>query len=162
MQVFKKFGDYAIRTVDATADDEYQREMLHKANTVSAEAEPFAMALAFAALAWSLPGTYSLFAMVAVVPTLASQLAGQYWLRSYAPRPRPRRMLTKANVPFFALWVAGLVGIAVNGFRNSESGQTGMVFGVVTATIMTLTIGPAIALSRRQADEERLEAQLED
>ncbi|WP_288832043.1 hypothetical protein [uncultured Corynebacterium sp.] len=162
MKPAKAFGDYAVRTVEETADDEYQREMLHKSNTVSAEAEPFIMAAVFAALAWTLPGVSSICAVLAVLPTMFAQLTGQYWLRSYAPRPRPRRMLTKANIPFFVLWTLGLVGIAFNAFGNSESGRTAMVVGVATATLLTLTVGPAIALSGRNADERRLNAEFED
>ena len=71
-------------------------------------------------------------------------------------------MLTKANIPFFVLWILGLVGIALNAFANSESGRTGMVVGVATATLLTLAIGPAIALGRRHADERRLNAEFED
>lgn len=45
------------------------------------------MAAVFAALAWTLPGVSSIYAVLAVLPTMFAQLTGQYWLRSYAPGP---------------------------------------------------------------------------
>ena len=162
MQALKNFGDYAVRTTEATADDEYQRTMLHKANTVAVEAEPFFLALAFALLAWVLPGYDSLYSVLVILPTVWAQLIAQSWLRNYAPRPRPRRLLSRANAPFFLLWIIGMGGIAHNAYGSSASATFGMIVGAAAATVALLVFGPRTAAKRRQQDEHRLDAQLED
>ncbi|MDY5786113.1 hypothetical protein [Corynebacterium sp.] len=162
MQAIKNFGDYAVRATEATADDEYQRDMLHKANTVAVEASPVILALVFAILAWVLDGTYSVYAVLAILPLTAAQAISLMWLRNYAPRPRPRRFFTTRNIPFFILWAVGMAGIAYNTFGLDGGGASGMIIGGVAGAVTVAVLAPKIVMRKRLQDSRRLDQQLED
>lgn len=138
--------------------DEYQELMFHKSSTVTATLVPLFSALAGAILAWSLPGSQSLLALVAFLPAVAPGLIGSLWLKNYVPRPALSwRDTHPALLAVYAVTtVVMLVGIAVH--MGSSSFLTGAVVGAVTAAFLV----PIMAKRTRKRDEERLDAQYAD
>lgn len=160
MNAIKRFGDYAVSLTESTADDEYQREMLHRANTVAMEVMLVPSGLAFAVLAWAIEGPAAMFALFALLPMVAAVLVGQWWLKNYAPRPRWRNMFTPMFVVYLPLAFVGLAGIAYNWGDGAVT--RGMVAGFFGALVVLPFIAPFLVRRQRQRDERRLDAQLED
>lgn len=158
MAISQTIENLAMPRGNAQLGDEYQELMFHKSSTVTAALVPLFSMLAGAILAWSLPGSQSLLALLVFLPAVGPGMIGSLWLRNRAPRPP----LTWRNTHpvlltvYAVVSVAMLVGIGVH--MESPSLLTGAITGAVVAAIFV----PVFVRRTHARDEERFNAQYRD
>lgn len=157
------YGDTYIRRVEESVDDEYQEEILFKAESVGFRYMYWGLLLTVAVLAWVLPGSYVFCSMIPICALVIGGVAESRWMKRYAPRPRammPTALETVMLVGFLAFWAAGAL---VNGrdFIYSDSLMSGLISGAFTGAVVGL---PAAIIGMkviRARDEKRLNAELD-
>jgi hypothetical protein len=157
------YGDTYVRRVNATVDDEYQERIVHQAATVTWRYAYFSTVVAGAVLAWVLPGKLTLWSIIVLVPVGVAGVAGDQWMKRYSPRPRAVRLSGAETVCVAALILVWLAGI----YHHISGGDGGTAWGgVVTGGITGGVVGYPAAVwwtrRNRTADEQRLNAELED
>lgn len=156
------YADTFVERVGKTVDDEYQERIVHQAYTVTWRYSYFATLIAAVVLAWALPGKLSLWSAMVLLPLAVSGVAGDRWMKRYSPRPRALNMTRVEGVVVGVLMLVWIVGVLL----SVQSGDSSMAWGVVTGGIVGAIIGFPVAawwLKRaRVADEQRLDAELED
>ncbi|WIM66845.1 hypothetical protein QP027_06815 [Corynebacterium breve] len=162
--MIKKFGDAAIAFTQRTSDDEYHATMTHQANTVGMWMVPIASMVVGAVLAWVLRGPESMWAALAIVPALSGQMAGNVWMKNYAPRPKavsPRWYLAIGMV-FIVLMFLGIVYNTYFGGERDVSVVISMVVGILVGITLAGWLVPKSMQEAYDSDVARLEASLED
>lgn len=88
-------GDTIVARYDATVDDEYQSNLLHKSNTITYHTGFYGYVALGAALAWILPDGNSWIPLLVLAPMVGGAVIGTNWLKRHVPAPgrccpRPR------------------------------------------------------------------------
>lgn len=155
------YNDTIIAKADATVDDEFERDMLHRSSTVSWNWSVYLTFAAGAAMAWIAQGPASLASLILLLPPVVGHAVGVHWLRQRVPHPR-QAVVTGTDWGiigiFIVVWVAG---IAVRGFGGAPSFILGAAGGAVVGLLLVvffLARTPKV----RATDEERLAEGLED
>jgi hypothetical protein len=156
------YGDTVVERVEETVDDEYQERIVHQTYTVIWRYSYFATLIAGAVLAWVLPGKLSAWSALVLLPLAVSSVAGDQWMKQYSPRPRALRMTAGEGVLMAVLMLAWIAGV----FLRVQSSDSSMAWGVLISGVTGAVIAyPSTAWSlkrTRAADEQRLDAELED
>ena len=160
MSTLLQHYDELLERADQTVDDEYQTQVMHRANTLSTF---FTVYLSYACsliLAWCLPGNYTLFSVAPVMVPFFAYMESSRWMKHRAPRPRPWKMnrveIAIVSV-FLFLWILGL------SYRNPDMNFTsGLLIGACAGGVFGF-VGMTLKMRRdRKNDQLRLEAELED
>lgn len=163
----KRFGDYQVEAIEVFSDDEFQSKIEYQANTVALNTMPYSLYIVGAVLAWCIPGVRSLLSLLVFIPLLLGISWGHRWMKYYAPRPRPA-ILMRSLIPQLLLGLVQALGIAYQ--MSSQMGKEDSVLNLVFGSTAGLTIGAIAGLwlmrsrmvRKRQADQHRLESELED
>lgn len=166
----KRFGDYAVRLTDEAADDEYQADIAHRANSVIVATLVPVLLATGALLSWVLPGNLAWWSLVTFIPSFIFVAVGETWMRHYAPRPEasfPLPLMIVTMIPSVVMLAGLLYNVVGPGAGNNSladladslnGGLIGMIIGAV--------IGGVIAIERsrrnRAKDTRLLEAELAD
>lgn len=167
--MLKRYGDSIVNYVDDLATDEFESAMYHKASSVGLYTSLVIVAAVGALLAWVIPGQHALWsAFVLLIPALGDAISTQ-WMRNYVARP----VIRFADIPrsilltYFALCVIWLIGLIVTGgFGPAEefdqSGAAGAAVGAVVGLVTAVSTTGWITKRKRDRDQERLNAEMDD
>lgn len=155
-----RIGDTILTKTENLLGDEYEKQVYHQASTVAVTLMPVFILIMGAILGWVLPGFSSLWALLVLIPLLGPNIVHELWMRSRAPRPAAKLRdgmwgLTAVNL---ILSFTMLFGIAYNVPENAGS----LVWGGIVGGVAALVFTPLLTKIRRERDEERLNAELED
>lgn len=151
-------ANYTLNEIERASRDEFERETLYKANTISATPTRFLELVAAAILAWVLPGQMSMLCFLAIAPSIIGNLFGTAWLRKRVATPPVGRIWPAMTVYLIPLIVM-FVGIAHNAYApDSTSYLLGAGAGVTAAIIFT----PFLRRRQHQRDQARLDSELDD
>ena len=160
--MLKQYGDKKIALANQGTDDEYQQQILHQSSTVTSETLMYTTTFIMAVLAWVLPEGAAIYSLLALLPGTLAQTVGALWMQNYAPRPRPPKIFTVANIPMFVFLAITLAGIAVKDYDGEAAGTIGMVIGAVVGGAAAAIFAPRFQRRKRRDDEARLTENLED
>lgn len=160
--MLKQYGDKKIALANQGTDDEYQQQILHQSSTVTSETLMYTTTFIMAVLAWVLPEGAAIYSLLALLPGTLAQTVGALWMQNYAPRPRPYKVFTVANIPMFVFLAITFAGIAFNDFDGDPGSTIGMVIGAVVGGGAAAYFAPRFQRHKRRDDEARLNADLED
>lgn len=155
------YNDTIIANADATVDDEFERDMLHRSSTVAWNWTAYLIFAAGAAMAWIADGIASIASLIVLLPPLIGHIISNRWLRQRIPHPRQAATTSVDWVVIGVFIVVWIAGVAFRGYGGSLSFILGAAVGSVAGLLLV-----AFFLARtpkvRAADEERLAEDLED
>ncbi|GAB2508376.1 hypothetical protein CATRI_04740 [Corynebacterium atrinae] len=158
------YSDDIIAQADASVDDEFERQMLHKSSTVTVKWMSWAILVTAAMLAWVLDGLDTLWtALIFPAPLVASWI-GLAWLRKSVPAPRPVPLSRIDWIALIFIIVIWLAGIAVKGFGSSLAFTVGAAVGAILGLLAAVFLASRIPARQRRKDIQRLndDAEAED
>lgn len=79
------YGDTLIARYDATVEDEYQANLMHRSNTIGYHIASYGYVFVAAAMAWIVPPDKNLAPIMVLVPMFAAVLAATGWMKRKAP-----------------------------------------------------------------------------
>lgn len=155
-------GDRIVERYDATVEDEYQSNLMHRSNTIGYHIAYYGYLFIAAALAWIVPAERNWAPLIVVVPMLASAFVATAWMKRNAPRPR----ILKPTPTEIAMLIV-IVGVWLGGLQyNDPNANLATALGLVSGGIVGGIVGYAAgawALKRgRRKDIERLDAEFAD
>lgn len=169
MSLAKKFGDWTVdEYVPQYTEDEYERLIEFKSNTVLVNALPVTTAIFGALMAWILPGEYSWVSLLIYVPMGLAYVIADQWMKHYAPRPKP--ILPKKYTALMMMIIV-LHGLGVlkniNSIIQVESSVSNMVDGVgIGLLLVSMFFGGWVAMKsmaiNRKADQDRFDAETDE
>lgn len=153
-------GDTILTKTEKPLGDEYEKQVYHQASTIALTFTPTFTIIMGAILGWVLPGFYSLAALLVLIPMLGPNIIHEQWMKSRAPRPAVKLrdgMWGLAAVNLILAFIM-LFGIAYNVPEQAGS----LIWGGLVGGGAALLTVPLITKIRRDRDEKRLNAKLED
>ena len=159
-------GDTIVARYDATVDDEYQSNLLHKSNTITYHTSFYGYVALGAALAWILPDGNSWIPLLVLAPMVGGAVIGTNWLKRHVPRPRPL-LPSPAEwallIFVMIMWLAGLSYNDPDGGGASTVGWiSGGIVGGVVGGIIGFTVALAVQRRGRRKDIDRLDKKFAD
>ncbi|WP_146007490.1 hypothetical protein [Corynebacterium xerosis] len=159
-------GDAIVGGYDATVDDEYQSNLLHKSNTITYHTAFYGYVALGAVLAWVLPDGNSWIPLLVLAPMVGGAVIGTNWLKRNVPRPRallPSPIEWAILVFLMIVWIAG---ISYNAPDGGGASTVGWIFGGLVGGVVGGIVGFTVALSfqkrGRAKDIERLDKKFAD
>lgn len=157
------YNNKILERYDASMDDEFERQMLYHSMAISYTWSIWMLYITIVVLAWVLPGTYSLLAMLPLLGFVIAMLIGDVWLRKHAPYPRLNGYSTAEKVLMVVISLAMVGGIIWNlsslmDKDFSVGGLMGAVVGIGAAVFML----KYLSTHQRRKNRERLDAQLDE
>lgn len=159
-------GDAIVGGYDATVDDEYQSNLLHKSNTITYHTAFYGYVALGAVLAWVLPYGNSWIPLLVLAPMVGGAVIGTNWLKRNVPRPRallPSPIEWAILVFLMIVWIAG---ISYNAPDGGGASTVGWIFGGLVGGVVGGIVGFTVALSfqkrGRAKDIERLDKKFAD
>lgn len=156
------YADTTLQKYDEAVDDEFERQLLHRSSTVTAQSSMWLCFLVGAILAWALPGDHSLWSALLLLIPAASQVLGQNWLKRQTARARFIELSRTDWFLMTALILAWLAGLAFNYWNGSIAAATGGLVGSLAGGGLALWLGPKAQRKRRMQDIARINAGLDD
>lgn len=150
------YSDAIIDQADASVDDEFERQMLHKSSTVTVKWMSWSILLTAAMLAWALQGPDTLWTVLICLAPLVATWIGVAWLRKSVPTPRPVALSRIEWVALILIIVVWLAGIAVRGFGSSPSFTIAAAVGAMFGLLATIFLASYIPTRQRRKDIQRL------
>lgn len=153
-------GDTILTKIDKSLGDEFEAQTFHKSSTVALNVAPTLILIMGAIQGWVLPGYYALWCLLVLIPLAGLNGIQEQWMRSRIARPAYKLKdnfwgLLAVNL---ALVIAMLSGIAYNIQENSPM----YIWTALVGAGFALLVTPIATKARRDRDEKRLDAQLED
>lgn len=156
------YGDTLIARYDATVEDEYQANLMHRSNTIGYHIASYGYVFVAAAMAWIVPPDKNLAPIMVLVPMFAAVLAATGWMKRKAPRPKllkPTPAEIAITIVALGLWLGGM---QYNDPHASSATAGGLVSGGVFGGIIGYMISAWSTKRGRRKDIERLDAEFGD
>lgn len=157
-------NDFIIERAESYYQDEYEKLVMHRSNTLAVHYNSMLALLLAATLAWALPGMLSFWSFAALVPTVLSSFLASRWLTQHIPRPVAKiaKTTTAEWIIIAGMTIMWLVGLWNNAFGSNASSGVGQIVGVIVGASLAIFLLPLVTKRRRKRDQERLDAELID
>ncbi|ERS42449.1 MULTISPECIES: hypothetical protein [Corynebacterium] len=148
-------ANISLNHIERASTDEFERDILTKASAITLTPITFLELIVAAILAWSLPGRLSLFALLAIIPSIA----GTSLSTAYIATPTVRSNWTLTALYLIPMFIC-FAGIAYHAFALSDAAP--YLIGATVGAITSVLISPALRRKQNRRDQSRLDAELED
>lgn len=155
------YSDTVVARADASVDDEFEQQMLHRSSTVTVTWMSLMMLTTAAVLSWALEGPATLWTVLIPIPMLLALWRGQLWLRRTVPTPRPVPLSGAEWMFLGVILIVWLAGISVRGFDMSPVITLGGAFGALVGLLVAMALTNRIPRRQRTRDIRRLDAEAE-
>ncbi|MEU4207844.1 hypothetical protein [Rothia terrae] len=157
------YNDKILARYDASMDDEFEREMLYRSIAISYTWAIWLLYIAFAVLAWVLPGVYAILVILPIAALIIAMATGDSWLRKRAPYPRLNGYSKLEQCLMVLISLAVIAGVIWNlSSIMDRDFSIGGAIGALAGIAASAFILKYLSTHQRRKDRERLEAQLEE
>ncbi|AKK02812.1 hypothetical protein [Corynebacterium epidermidicanis] len=155
-------NDTIIKRTENYYQDEFERSVAHRADTVAFFWANYSNIVLAAALAWIIPGQAAYFSFLALIPTALGGFIASRWMRTRIPTPQLRNLSHLKAIEWVFLGVTLAAWILGLGKDTPLLAQTPTFVGAIVGVVAALVALPLISKAQRARDERRLASNEED